>query len=101
MQGVAMQGVAGRKLTCINFFCAVRSRRDGLYFSSQEETMRRFFTGLAATAVLAAGLTAISSRSEAATIAAPGGVKYASESLGLTETVQFWGGRQYCWYDDG
>ena len=33
---------------------------------------------------------------------APEGLRAAIHSLSLTENVQYlWGGRQYCWYDDG
>ena len=72
-------------------------------FRSQEEAMRKFVTGLATLSALAVGLTMIGSRAEAAAIPAPGGLRAAIDTIALTETVQIYvfGGRRYCWYDDG
>ena len=64
--------------------------------------MRRFVTGLATLAALAAGVTMLSSRSEAAGLPGSGALNSAADSVALTETVQyFYGGRNWCWYDDG
>ena len=64
--------------------------------------MRKFITGLATLTALAAGLPMIGSRAEAAAIPAAG-LRAAIDTFALTETVQLyvWGGRRYCWYDDG
>ena len=64
--------------------------------------MRKFITGLATLSALA-GLTMIGSRAEAAAIPAPGALRAAIDTIALTETVQIYvfGGRRYCWYDDG
>ena len=65
--------------------------------------MRRFITGLATLTALAVGLPMVGSRAEAAAIPATGGLRAAIDTFALTETVQLfvWGGRRYCWYDDG
>jgi hypothetical protein len=65
--------------------------------------MRKFITGLATLAALAAGLPMIGSRAEAAVIPAPNGLRVAIDTMALTETVQLYvfGGRRYCWYFDG
>jgi hypothetical protein len=61
--------------------------------------MRKQFLALAAAGLMSAGL---SQRAEAAPVGAPEGLRSAIHSLSLTETVGFyWGGRQFCWYDDG
>jgi hypothetical protein len=65
--------------------------------------MRKFITRLAMLSALAAGLTMIGSRAEAAAIPAPGGLRAAIDTIALTETAQLYvfEGRRYCWYDDG
>ena len=67
-----------------------------------ENAMRKFVTGLATLAALAAGVAMSSSRSDAAGLAGAGGLNTAADSVALTESVQFlYLGRNYCWYDDG
>ena len=65
--------------------------------------MRKFFTGLATLAALAAGVTMLGSRAEAAGLPGAGALNDAADTMTLTENVQvyFWNGRRYCWYDDG
>src|ERR1700704_5374355 len=64
--------------------------------------MRRLITGLAAAAAVAVGVTAIGTRAEAGPLPAFGGLSAASDAVAITENVQyFFGGRNYCWYDDG
>jgi hypothetical protein len=65
--------------------------------------MRKFFTGLATLAALAAGVTTLSSRSEAAGLPGAGALNDAADSIALTENVQvyYYRGRRYCWYEDG
>jgi hypothetical protein len=65
--------------------------------------MRKFFTGLATLAALAAGVTMLSGRSEAAGLPGAGALNDAADAMVLTENVQLYmrGGRRYCWYDDG
>jgi hypothetical protein len=64
--------------------------------------MRRFIAGLAAVAAVAVGVTAVGTRAEAGPLPAFGGLGAASDAVAITENVQyFFGGRNYCWYDDG
>jgi hypothetical protein len=64
--------------------------------------MRRLIAGLAAVAAVAVGATAIGTRAEAGPLPAFGGLSAASDAVAITENVQyFFGGRNYCWYDDG
>src|SRR5450830_968579 len=62
--------------------------------------MRKFIT---ATLAALACVSMIGSRAESAVIPAPGGLRVAVDTMALTETVQLYvfGGRRYCWYDDG
>jgi len=61
--------------------------------------MRTQFLALAAAGLMSAGL---GQRAEAAPMGAPEALRTAIHSLSLTENAQYlWGGRQYCWYDDG
>src|SRR5882724_8440110 len=63
--------------------------------------MSGFTTRVATLAALAAGLTMIGGRAEAAAVPAPNGLPVAADTMALTENVQyFWGGRRWCWYDD-
>jgi hypothetical protein len=93
-----------KKLMELNFgFRITLDRGTPFAFRSQEEAMRKLITGLATLSALAAGLTMIGSRAEAAAIPSPGGLRAAIDTIALTETVQLYvfGGRRYCWYDDG
>ena len=64
--------------------------------------MRRFIAGLAAVAAVAVGVTALGTRAEAGPLPAFGGLGAARDAVAITENIQyFFGGRNYCWYDDG
>ena len=65
--------------------------------------MRKFVTGLATLAAIAAGVTTLSTRSDAAGLPGTGVLNGAADSIAVTENVQLYmfGGRRHCWYDDG
>jgi hypothetical protein len=64
--------------------------------------MRTLMFKLATLATLAASTVMISGRAEAAALPAPNGLAVAIDGLGLIENSQYsYGGRRYCWYDDG
>jgi hypothetical protein len=63
--------------------------------------MRRFLITIAA-ATAFVGAPIMGASVGAAPIVAPGAIRAATDSLKLTENVQFfWNGYDYCWYDDG
>src|SRR6478609_6980249 len=65
--------------------------------------MRKSLFGLTTLSVLAATATLLGGRVEAASLPAANGLNSAIVTLALTEPVQLYvyGGRRYCWYDDG
>ena len=64
--------------------------------------MRRFLITIAAATTFVAGASIMGASVGAAPIVAPGAIRAATDSLKLTENVQFfWNGYDYCWYDDG
>ena len=64
--------------------------------------MRRFLITIAAATTFVAGAPIMGASVGAAPIVAPGAIRAATDSLKLTENVQFfWNGYDYCWYDDG
>src|SRR3954469_11205114 len=67
-----------------------------------KEAVQRSFISLTTLSVIVTSATLLSSRVEAAAL--PGrGLSAAGDSLSLIETAQVYvyGGRRYCWYDDG
>ena len=68
---------------------------------SEEEIMRKLILWVVAVAAASAAVATTGGRSQAGVIA-PIGLLEAADELVLTETVQFtWGGRRYCWYNNG
>ncbi|MEA2880488.1 MAG: hypothetical protein QOF14_5684 [Hyphomicrobiales bacterium] len=64
--------------------------------------MRKLVTGLATLAAIAAGVTVLSTRSDAAGLPGAAALNDAADTIALTESVQYYyGGRNWCWYDDG
>jgi hypothetical protein len=64
--------------------------------------MRNFVFAVATTAALFAGGTLMSGGVRAAPIGAPNGLRVAIDGLDMTKKAQYiFGGRTYCWYDDG
>src|SRR5436305_2096835 len=65
--------------------------------------MRISLLGLTTVSVIAASAALLNDPVEAAAFPAFGGLKVATDTLALTETAQLYvfGGRRYCWYDDG
>src|SRR5437667_11821811 len=63
--------------------------------------MRKLVTTIAAAAAfVAAG--SVSNRADAMPLGDPAGIRGAIGDLNIIDNVQYyWGGRQYCWYDDG
>lgn len=68
----------------------------------QGDTMRKLSITLAA-AALVASVSLVGGNAQAAGVAAPNGILAGIDSLNPLQNVQVyvWGGRRYCWYDDG
>jgi hypothetical protein len=67
----------------------------------QENAMRKFVTGLATLAAMAAGVTMMGGRSDAAGLPGSRALNDAADSVALIEKTQFiYLGRNYCFYDD-
>ena len=63
--------------------------------------MRKLVTTLLAAAALVAAGSVIN-RADAMPLGDPAGIRGAIDDLNIIDNVQYyWGGRQYCWYDDG
>src|SRR5438034_6569828 len=64
-------------------------------------TMHKLLTTIAAAAAfIAAG--SVTNRADAMPLGDPVGSRAAIDDLNIVDNVQyFWGGRRYCWYDDG
>lgn len=65
--------------------------------------MRNLSIAVAAATTLVAGVSFFGGNSQAAGVAAPGGILTGSGTLNLVQNTQIytWDGRRYCWYDDG
>ena len=62
--------------------------------------MRRVILTMAAASAIA--VASMVTSAGAASVAAPGAMRAAADSLNVIESVQYmFGGRHYCWYDDG
>ena len=63
--------------------------------------MHKLLTTIAAAAAfIAAG--SVTNRADAMPLGDPVGSRAAIDDLNIVDNVQyFWGGRRYCWYDDG
>src|SRR3954453_3268984 len=63
--------------------------------------MRKLLTAIS-TAALFTVVGSMPQRAEAMQVGDPSGIRGAAEELNLTDNVQYYyGGRRYCWYDDG
>jgi hypothetical protein len=70
--------------------------------AAREVIMHRFVIITAAATVFVAGAPIMGASVGAAAIVAPEAIRAAADSLNMVESVQFfWGGHNYCWYDDG
>jgi len=65
--------------------------------------MRKLSIALAAATALVAGVSVFGGNSYAAGVAAPNGILAGADTLNPLLNVQayVWGGRRYCWYDNG
>src|SRR3954452_15781995 len=69
----------------------------------RRKLMQRLIFRLATVSALAAGAMMIGGRAQAAALPGADGLRAAIDTSALTENVQLYvfGGRNYCWYDDG
>ncbi len=65
--------------------------------------MRRLLIVLAGLFALVGGVSLPVGNARAAVVAAASGIRVGLDTLRPLQNVQayYWGGRQYCWYDDG